>query len=86
MDELTSEIERQYEKELLAIAERCVRERVHAHTWEAYQLVAVKQLPPAKVAEKVSMRVNEVYVAKSRVIKLLGQEIARLREQEGTSF
>jgi RNA polymerase sigma-70 factor (ECF subfamily) len=77
-DALTAEIERQYERELLSAAEQRVQPRVHPHTWRAYQMTAVDQQPPAQVATQLGITVAEVYVAKSRVIKMLRMEIETL--------
>lgn len=68
---LSDEIELCHRLELVAAAEQVVRRRVQAHTWEAYRMTAVEQRKPAEVARLLGMPVSEVYVAKSRVIKLL---------------
>lgn len=78
LDSLTAEIEAQYERELLNAAEHRVRARVQTHTWEAYQMTAVDQQPPVDVSAQLGITVAEVYVAKSRVIKMLRTEIGKL--------
>jgi DNA-directed RNA polymerase specialized sigma24 family protein len=55
-----------------------VRLRVAPHTWEAFRLVAVEGLPVAEVAAAVQMQVAMVYVAKSKVQKMLQEEIQKL--------
>jgi RNA polymerase sigma-70 factor (ECF subfamily) len=75
---LADTIQVEAERELLREAEERVRLRVQAHTWQAYQLAAVKHCPAAEVAQTLAMPVAEVYVAKSRVIKLLRQEVEKL--------
>ena len=64
--------------ELLEAAKVQVRLRVAPHTWEAFRLVAIEGLPVAEVAAKVHMQVAMVYVAKSKVQKMLQEEIQKL--------
>lgn len=78
VESLSKEIESCYQQELLAEAERSVRQRVQPHTWEAYRLTAVEQQKAAEVAETLSMPVAEVYVAKSRVVKMLRATVQQL--------
>jgi len=78
LNALTAEIEGQYERELLNAAEQQVRARVQPHTWQAYQMTAVDQQPPVDVSAQLGITVAEVYVAKSRVIKMLRREIGKL--------
>ncbi|HEV3263792.1 MAG TPA: sigma-70 family RNA polymerase sigma factor [Gemmataceae bacterium] len=61
-----------------------VRERVEPHTWQAFWLTAVEDRPGAEVGAKLGMRVTAVHMAKSRVSKMLRQEMARL-ERQGTA-
>ena len=78
LNELTRHIEEQFQSELLAEAESRVRLRVQPRTWTAWKQATVQQLPAAVVAEHVKMSVAEVYVAKSRVTKMLREEVMRL--------
>jgi RNA polymerase sigma-70 factor (ECF subfamily) len=80
--ELRNMIESEYEMELLREAEQRVRLRVKPHTWEAYRLTAVEQIPSPEAARQLNMPVAEVYVAKSRVIKLLRGEVQLLAGQD----
>ena len=59
-----------------------VRLRVAPHTWEAFRLVAIEGLPVAEVAAKVRMQVAMVYVAKSKVQKMLREEIRKLEADD----
>lgn len=76
--ELTAALEEEAERTLLREAEERVRLRVQPQTWEAYRLAAVDSLPAVDVAMRLSMPVAEVYVAKSRVVKCLREEVERL--------
>lgn len=75
---LARTIEAEAEHELLMEAEIRVKLRVQPHTWSAYELTAKQERKPADVAEEIGMPVSEVYVARSRVIKMLRQEVERL--------
>ncbi|MCR9198979.1 MAG: sigma-70 family RNA polymerase sigma factor [Planctomycetaceae bacterium] len=75
---LTAGIEAQYQQELLKEAEARVQPRVQPHTWLAWQRTAVDQVAASDVAAEVDMTVAEVYVAKSRVNKMLRQEIRQM--------
>ena len=71
-------LEQAFDYELLEAAKVQVRLRVAPHTWEAFQLVAIEGLPVAEVAASVHMQVAMVYVAKSKVQKMLREEIQKL--------
>jgi DNA-directed RNA polymerase specialized sigma24 family protein len=62
-----------------------VRLRVAPHTWNAFQLVALEGMPATEVAAKVQMQVAMVYVAKSKVQKMLQEEIQKLEANELSS-
>ncbi|MEM7313181.1 MAG: sigma-70 family RNA polymerase sigma factor [Planctomycetota bacterium] len=79
-NELADRIEQAYQSELLQAAEAIVRMRVKPHTWSAYQLAAVEQVPAAEVAKQLEIGVSDVYVSKSRVIKMLREEVLKLDE------
>jgi RNA polymerase sigma-70 factor (ECF subfamily) len=77
-DLLADAIEVAYREELVSMAEERVRVRVQPRIWQAYVLTAIEQKPAAEVAKDLEIKVSDVYVAKSRVIKLLREEVARL--------
>ena len=76
--ELSSEIEAQYQRELLSEAELRVKARIKEKTWQAYQLSMVEGLTPSEIAEKIDIPVGSVYVFKWRVIKQLRREVELL--------
>ncbi len=82
IDELTAAIEQEAEQELLREAEAWVQIRVAPATWLAYRLTALEGMKPSAVSRQIGMKTSEVYVAKSRVIKMLRQEVARLKAAE----
>ena len=77
-DDLIQKLEEAFDFELLEAAKVQVRLRVAPHTWEAFQLMAIDGLSVAEVADKVQMQVAMVYVAKSKVKKMLQEEIQKL--------
>jgi RNA polymerase sigma factor (sigma-70 family) len=77
-EDLIQKLEEAFDYELLEAAKVQVRLRVAPHTWEAFRLVAIERLPVAEVAAKVQMQVAMVYVAKSKVQKMLREEIQKL--------
>jgi RNA polymerase sigma factor (sigma-70 family) len=77
-EDLALKLEEAFDLELLEAAKVRVRLRVAPHTWEAFQLVALEGMPAAEVAVKVGLQVAMVYVAKSKVQKMLQEEICKL--------
>jgi RNA polymerase sigma-70 factor (ECF subfamily) len=77
-EDLAQKLEKAFDLELLEAAEVRVRLRVAPRTWEAFRLMAFEGLPVAEVAAQVQLQVGMVYVAKSKVQKMLREEIGRL--------
>jgi len=77
-EDLVQRLQEAFDYELLEAAQVRVRLRVAPHTWEAFRLLALEGLPVAAVAAKVQMQVAMVYVAKSKVQKMLQEEIQKL--------
>jgi RNA polymerase sigma-70 factor (ECF subfamily) len=82
LDSLADSIESRFNQEVLAEAEQRVKLRVHPRTWEAYFRTAVQQETAKQASEALEMTVSEVYVAKSRVLKLLRDEVAILDQSD----
>jgi RNA polymerase sigma-70 factor (ECF subfamily) len=78
-EDLARRIEEAFDQEVLAAAEVQVRLRVAPHTWEAFRLLAQEGQQAAVVAERVGMQVAMVYVAKSKVLKMLQEEVRKLQ-------
>jgi RNA polymerase sigma-70 factor (ECF subfamily) len=64
------------DQELLQEAMSRVRARIQPHTWEAFRLTALEERPGAEVAERLQIKVATVFKAKSKVVKMLQEEIA----------
>jgi RNA polymerase sigma-70 factor (ECF subfamily) len=77
-EDLVQRLQEGFDHELLEAAKLRVRQRVAPHTWEAFRLLALEGLPAAEVAAAVQMQVAMVYVAKSKVQKMLQEEIQKL--------
>jgi len=79
--DLVQKIEAAFDQEVLEEAQRRVRLRVDARTWQAFQLTALEHGRGAAVAGQLHMTVAAVFKAKSRVQKMLQDEIGRLEER-----
>jgi RNA polymerase sigma-70 factor (ECF subfamily) len=77
-EDLIRHLQEAFDHELLEAAQVRVRLRVAPHTWEAFRLVALEGRPAAEVAATVGMQVAMVYVAKSKVQRMLQEEIRKL--------
>src|SRR6478609_8044538 len=77
-EDLARRLEQAFDLELLEAAKVRVQLRVAPHTWEAFRLMALEGLPVADVAAKAHLQVAMVYVAKSKVQKMLQEEIQKL--------
>ena len=57
-----------------------IRSEFAERTWKAFWRVAVDGCPPAEVANEMGLSVNSVYLAKSRVLRRLREELGDLLE------
>jgi len=70
----------EFNARILQVAlERC-RPRFEPATWRAFDRVWLQQAPAAQVAQELAQPIDWVYVAKSRVLKLLAQEVRELAD------
>jgi RNA polymerase sigma-70 factor (ECF subfamily) len=77
-DDLVERLNEQFDRELLEEASVRVRLRVEPHTWEAFRLTAIERMAGVAVAERLSMKIATVFKAKSKVQRMLREEIVRL--------
>ena len=75
---LLDRIEAAYDSELLDAAMSRVRTRVQAHAWEAFRLMAIDGLDGKQAAERLGIKTGAVYAARSRVQRLIREEVERL--------
>jgi RNA polymerase sigma-70 factor (ECF subfamily) len=83
--DLEQQLGEAFDREVLEEALARVRQRVAAHTWEAFRLLTFEGLRGAEVAPRVGMQLTMVYVARSKVHKMLREELERLEVREGPS-
>jgi RNA polymerase sigma factor (sigma-70 family) len=77
-EDLARKLEEAFDLELLEAAKVRVRLRVAPRTWEAFRLMAFEGLPVAEVSARVQLQAAMVCVAKSKVQKMLLEEIGKL--------
>src|SRR5262249_23350185 len=82
-EDLVQRLEEAFDHEVLEAAKVQVQLRVARHTWEAFQLAVLDGVPVPEVAARVNMQVAMVYVAKSKVQKMLQEEIQKLEKGPG---
>lgn len=78
------EWEREYQRRLTARAMEKVRGEFQPATWEAFQGTAVDGKPAAEVGAGLGMSPGAVYVAKSRVLARLREEVRQMMDAEDT--
>jgi RNA polymerase sigma-70 factor (ECF subfamily) len=79
-EDLVRQMDEECERELLEQAMARVRLRVQPHTWQAFVLTALEGHSGAEVATRLQMQVGAVYVARSKVQKMLQEEVQRLEK------
>lgn len=72
----------EYQRRLAAIAMERVKSEFQENTWQAFWLTAVEGIAAADVAKRVGMSPGAIYVAKSRVLARLKEEVETMRRQE----
>jgi len=72
--------EQEYERRRFAWAAERVREQVQDATWQAFRMTAVEGKSGQEVAQVLGMTVAAVYLAKSRVMARLKEQIKPLQE------
>jgi RNA polymerase sigma-70 factor (ECF subfamily) len=77
-EDLVRTLEEEFDLELLEEAKLRARLRVEPQTWQAFELLALGGLSGAEAAARLGMKVAAVFVARSRVQRLIQEEIARL--------
>lgn len=74
--------ELEYQRRLAALAMERIRSEFQGNTWQAFVLTAVEGKPAAEVGRQLGMTSGAVYVAKSRVLARLKEEVESMRRQE----
>lgn len=81
--ELIDHLDAECEREMLDLAMSSVKLRVEPLTWDAFFFTAIEGLGGSAVATKLNMPVASVYQAKSRIQKMLQEEVERLDSGHG---
>jgi RNA polymerase sigma-70 factor (ECF subfamily) len=79
-EDLKQRLDEAFDQELLKEAANLVQLRVEPRTWEAFNLLAVEGLSGADAAARLQMKVATVFVARSKVQRMLREELARLEQ------
>jgi RNA polymerase sigma-70 factor (ECF subfamily) len=75
--------EMEYQRRLASLAMDRVKSEFQDNTWRAFWLTAVEARPVAEVSKQIGLSSGAIYVAKSRVLARLKQEVDAMRRQEG---
>ena len=74
--------ELEYQRRLASLAMERVKGEFQPNTWRAFWITAVDGLPAGDAARETGLSTGAVYVAKSRVLARLKEEVEALRRQE----
>jgi RNA polymerase sigma-70 factor (ECF subfamily) len=77
--DLEHEIQQAFDRELLELAMKRVEDRVKPNTWEAFRLTSIENQSGSEAAKNLDMPVSTVFVAKHRVMKMLEEEVRKLK-------
>ena len=77
-DDLVQRLDEEFDRELYDEAVSRVRSRVVPKTWEAFERMAVHGESGSEVGAALGMKVATVFVARSKVQKLLQEEVQNL--------
>jgi len=80
-DDLLARLEQQYDRELLQLAMDRVRERVEPQTWQVFELLALQQVAGIEAARHTGMKVASAFAARSKVQRMVRDELSRLRDE-----
>jgi RNA polymerase sigma-70 factor (ECF subfamily) len=77
-DDLVKHLASVFDQEVFEEAMNRCQARVQPQTWEAFRLTALEGMSGADAASQLGMQVAAVFVARSRVMRLLKEEVNRL--------
>jgi RNA polymerase sigma-70 factor (ECF subfamily) len=75
--------DQEYERRLSALAMEQVRQEFQEATWRAFWMTAVEAVSARDAGKALGLSPGAVYVAKSRVLARLKEEVRRLQEERG---
>lgn len=79
-DDLDRELGAELHRELLEQAMNLVRLRVEPQTWAAFELLALQGKSGKEAAAELQLSIASAYMARSRVNRLLTEEVRKLEE------
>jgi RNA polymerase sigma factor (sigma-70 family) len=82
-DDLSSELEKLFDLELMETAMQRVRLRAAPHTWMAFSMTAVEGIAAPEVARRLGMKIARVYAARSTIQQRLQEECRVLESAQG---
>jgi len=82
-DDLLARMDAEFDRELLELAMLRIRRRVEPRTWQAFELLALERLSGEQAAARVGMTVGTVFAARSKVQRMLREEVVRLESGDG---
>ena len=80
--ETTETWETEYQRRLASLAMERIKSEFQENTWRAFWLTAVDGVSASEAASQVGLSTGAVYVAKSRVLARLKEEVDLMRRQE----
>jgi RNA polymerase sigma-70 factor (ECF subfamily) len=79
-DDLVTRLKEEFDREILEEATFRVRLKIVPQKWEVFRLMAHEEKPGAEVAKILGMKVATVFVVRSKVQKMLQEEVRKLEE------
>lgn len=68
----------EHDRAVLARVMEIVKNDFQPQTWQAFELYAIREQPPAQVADELGISINSVLLAKSRILRRMREEAAGL--------
>ncbi len=75
---LVDSFEEEAHRELLSISMATVKSRVHEKTWQAFEMTVLQEMPGAEVARALNIQVGAVYMARSRVQRMIAEVLEQI--------
>jgi RNA polymerase sigma factor (sigma-70 family) len=79
-DDLSERLADEFDRELYEQAADSILNRVEPHTWDTFRLTGLDGLSGADAAARLGLKVATMFKAKSKVQKMLRDEIQRLQQ------
>src|SRR5262249_6753721 len=80
-DGLEAAWEQEFQQQLFRLASARVQENFAPQSWQAFWKTAVEGRPAAEVAAELGMSVGAVYVARSRVLARVAEQVRQLEAE-----